>query len=87
MLFNALEFLIFFPVVAIIYYAMGGGNRLSNSWLLLASYYFYINLKPVYALILLASTLITFFCGLLLECNAESLSKENYSGDKPGAEF
>ena len=76
MLFNSFEFLIFFPVVAIIYYAMGGGNRLSNSWLLLASYYFYINLKPIYALILLASTLITFFCGLLLERNAESERKK-----------
>lgn len=32
MLFNTLEFLIFFPVVAIVYYVMGGGgNRLSNS--------------------------------------------------------
>lgn len=69
MLFNTLEFLIFFPVVAIIYYTMGGGNRLSNSWLLLASYYFYINLKPIYALILLASTLVTYACGLLLERN------------------
>lgn len=76
MLFNSLEFLIFFPVVAIGYYLMGGGKSLSNSWLLLASYYFYINLKPIYALILLASTLITFFCGLLLKRNAESERKK-----------
>ena len=39
-------------------------------------YHFYINLKPIYALILLASTLITFFCGLLLERNAESVRKK-----------
>lgn len=49
---------------------------MSNSWLLLASYYFYINLKPVYALILLASTLITFVCGLLLEQNSNRERKK-----------
>lgn len=76
MLFNSFEFLIFFPVVAMGYYLTGGGKSLSNSWLLIAGYYFYINLKPVYALILLASTLITFFCGLLLERNAENERKK-----------
>lgn len=76
MLFNTLEFLLFFPIVAIGYYAMGGGNRLSNNWLLIASYYFYINLKPVYALILLASTLITFVCGLLMERNGDRVQKK-----------
>lgn len=76
MLYNSFEFLLFFPIVAIGYYLTGGGKSLSNSWLLLASYYFYINLKPIYALILLASTLITFFCGLLLERNAESVRKK-----------
>lgn len=39
--------------------------------MLLTSYYFYINLKPIYALILLASTSITYACGLLLERNAD----------------
>lgn len=67
MLFNSLDFIMFFPIVALIYYLLRNHNRLNNLWLLIASYYFYMNLKPAYALILIASTLITYFCGRLLE--------------------
>lgn len=63
MLFNSFAFLAFFPVVCIIYYAL---PRLKwrNLFLLAASYYFYMNWEPVYALLLLASTGITYFAAL-----------------------
>ena len=66
MLFNSLEFLLFFPLVSVVYFAIRG-TRWRNVFLLAASYYFYMNWKPVYALLILSSTLITYFCGLLLE--------------------
>lgn len=41
MLFNSIEFLIFFPIVCIVYWLLPY-NRWRNIFLLLASYYFYI---------------------------------------------
>lgn len=63
MLFNSFAFLIFFPVVCIIYYLLPT-LKLRNLFLLVASYYFYMNWEPVYALLLLASTSITYFAAL-----------------------
>ncbi len=63
MLFNSFEFLIFFPIVAIIYFIIPKNNY-RNYFLLAASYYFYMNWEPVYALLLLASTSITYFAAL-----------------------
>ncbi len=58
MLFNSLEFLVFFPIVVILYWILD--NRLRNPMLLIASYYFYMNWKPVYALLILLSTFTTY---------------------------
>lgn len=63
MLFNSFAFLFFFPVVCIIYYLLPT-LKLRNIFLLIASYYFYMNWEPVYALLLLASTSITYFAAL-----------------------
>lgn len=63
MLFNSLEFLLFFPIVCIVYYAIPS-LKWRNMFLLVASYYFYMNWEPVYALLLLTSTLVTFFAAL-----------------------
>ena len=63
MLFNSLAFLLFFPIVCIVYYALPT-LRLRNIFLLIASYYFYMNWQPVYALLLLASTSITYLAAL-----------------------
>ena len=45
------------------------GNKYRNTFLLVASYYFYMNWNPVYAVLILGSTIITYFCGLLVEQN------------------
>lgn len=61
MLFNSTEFFIFFPVVVTLYFLTPGNRR----WLilLLASYYFYASWKPAYTIIIIASTLVDYFCG------------------------
>ena len=63
MLFNSLDFLLFFPVVCLVYYVIPS-LRWRNLFLLFASYYFYMNWEPVYALLLLASTVITYLASL-----------------------
>lgn len=65
MLFNSVEFLVFFPVVALAYFALP--QRMRNVWLLAASYYFYMSWNPKYALLIAASTVATWGTGLLLE--------------------
>ena len=65
MLFNSLEFILFFPIVCLVYFLLPGlkGRTL---FLLLASYYFYMCWEPVYALLLLTSTAITYLSGLCM---------------------
>lgn len=61
MLFNSIDFLVFFPIVVLIYLFFPRKGR--YLWLLAASYYFYMCWQPIYALLLLSSTLITWLCG------------------------
>ena len=63
MLFNSFEFLLFFPIVCMVYYALPT-LRWRNIFLLAASYYFYMSWEPVYALLLLSSTAITYLAAL-----------------------
>ena len=65
MLFNSLQFLIFFPVVLLVYFLIP--NKLKQIWLLLASYFFYMCWNAKYALLLLTSTVVTYFSGILIE--------------------
>ena len=65
MLFNSAEFLIFFPVCALIYFAIP--HKVRYLWLLACSYFFYMCWNPVYALLLLFSTVITYLCSLALD--------------------
>ena len=63
--FNSLQFLIFLPVVLVLYYSCRHSWR--NIVLLAASYYFYICWNPLYSLLLLSSTLITYLSAFLME--------------------
>ena len=65
MLFNSMGFLIFFPIVVLMYFLMP--RRVKNLWLLGASYYFYMCWNARYALLLLTSTAITYLSGLLIQ--------------------
>jgi len=62
MLFNSLLFLIFFPCVFVLYYALP--FRFRKYMLLAASYYFYMCWKPEFIVLILFSTLVDYFCGL-----------------------
>jgi len=68
MLFNSLDFLIFFPIVTLLYFVIP--KRVRYLWLLAASYYFYMCWNPTYALLMLLSTLITYLSGLLIRRSA-----------------
>ncbi len=65
MLFNSMGFLIFFPIVVLVYFIIP--RRIRNLWLLAASYYFYMCWNAKYALLLLTSTVITYLSGILIE--------------------
>ena len=65
MLFNTIDFLIFFPVVLLVYFVLPAKVR--YIWLLAASYYFYMCWNPAYIILLLFSTLVTYVCGRTLE--------------------
>ncbi len=65
MLFNSVEFLIFFPIVVLSYLVIP--RRLRAIWLLLASYFFYMSWNARYAVLIALSTLITWASGLCLD--------------------
>lgn len=75
MLFNSTQFLIFFPIVVILYYIVPKKAR--YLWLLAASYYFYMCWNAKYALLILTSTSITYASGLLLEWCKKQAWAEN----------
>ena len=64
MLFNSIDFLLFFPLVTAAYFLLP--HRVRWVWLLLASYYFYMCWNAKYALLMALSTLITYASGLLI---------------------
>ncbi|MBA2671694.1 MAG: MBOAT family protein [Gemmatimonadetes bacterium] len=65
MLFNSLEFLIFFPVVVALYFATP--HRFRWVLLLAASYYFYASWKLEYLLLIIFSTLVDYGAALAME--------------------
>lgn len=65
MLFNSVDFMIFFPAVVLIYLVLP--KKIRYLWLLFASYYFYMGWNPKYALLIAVSTIITYGSGILLD--------------------
>lgn len=64
MLFNSLHFLIFFPIVTLVYFIIP--QKIKNLWLLIVSYYFYMCWQPTYALLILFSTASTYLCSIAI---------------------
>ncbi len=73
MLFNSLEFFIFLPFCLLAIFAAPGRYRWAV--VLLASYWFYMSWKPVYGLLILASTTIDYWAGLQLDRPGASQSR------------
>lgn len=65
MLFNSIDFLIFFPLVAAIFFVIP--KKLRYIWLLIASYYFYMSWNPKYAILIALSTFITYISSIFIQ--------------------
>lgn len=65
MLFNSLSYLIFFPLVTIIYFLIPK-VKMRIFWLLIASYTFYMAWNPIYITLILLSTAVDFIVGNLI---------------------
>jgi alginate O-acetyltransferase complex protein AlgI len=76
MLFNSLEFVIFFPVVVALYFSIP--HRYRWALLLAASYYFYMCWKAEYIFLIVASTLIDYYAGIQMGKTAEKRNRTKY---------
>ena len=76
MLFNSFEFLLFFPIVTILFFVMP--HRFRWSLLLTASCFFYMYFIPVYILILFGTIIIDYFAGIYLEKTVDPKRKKIY---------
>lgn len=65
MLFNSTDYLIFFPVVFLVYYTIP--KRIRYMWLLFASYCFYMRWNPWYIFLLIGCTAVTYTAARLIE--------------------
>jgi len=76
MLFNSIKFLIFFPVVVILYFLIPPKYR----WvlLLIASYYFYMCWRVEYIILIILSTLIDYMAGIKIEDASDEKIKKRY---------
>lgn len=76
MLFNSLDFLLFFPIVTALFFVLPHGVR----WLLLlaASCFFYMFFKPEYILILFFTIVIDYWAGIWLERTLDPRKKKRY---------
>ena len=75
MLFNSMNFLIFFPIVVLVLFIIPKRARIP--WLLVVSYYFYMCWNSIYALLLVFSTLSTYVTGIYLE-KTESIKRKKF---------
>lgn len=65
MLFNTIDYLIFFSLVFVVYHICP--KKIRYIWLLGASYYFYMNWNPWYVFLLLGCTVITYFAARIID--------------------
>ena len=65
MTFNSIQFLIFFPIVSILFFVLP--HRFRWVMLLLASYYFYMSWNPALVFLILFTTVVSYGAALLLE--------------------
>ena len=78
MLFNTVQFMLFFVVVVTAFFALPA--RWRNPFLLVASYYFYMCWSTTYIFVIWAITLIDFVAGLLIERTDAALRRRMLLG-------
>lgn len=67
MLFNSFEFLIFLPIVFLLYWFVFKGQRVQNALIVAASYVFYAWWAWRFLVLIFITTLLSFLSGLLIE--------------------
>ena len=68
MLFNTFNFWCLFPLIFVVYWAIHSRwNKLRTIWLLILSYLLYLNFRPLYGIILVGVTAITYIGALLID--------------------
>lgn len=83
MIYNSFNFIVLFPLIFLLYYVIPAKyQKARNLFLLAVSYALYVCWKPVFALVLLGVTAVTFWGGQVLEDNGESFMDEPSDKDK-----
>lgn len=73
MIFNSFNFIVFFPLIFILYYLIPVRfHQVRNVFLLVVSYLLYINFNPVYSLILLGVTTFSYITAIAIDRYAEN---------------
>ncbi len=78
MVFNSVDFFMFFPVVLFVYFLIP--RKVRYIWLLVTSYYFYMSWNPKYAILIAFSTLVTYMSGVMMgkvgKCEKATIKKK-----------
>jgi len=78
MLFNSFSYLIFLPIVFIIYWAINNNLKLQNLFLLFASYFFYAFWDYRFLFLLVFSTFLDFISGKLIFRSKNQIEKKSW---------
>jgi len=78
MLFNSIQFLIFFPIVVSVFFALPHRSR--EIFLFIASYYFYMCWRPAYIVVIVFITLLDYFAGRMLESATDERTRKFFLG-------
>lgn len=76
MLFNSLEFLIFYPIITVLYFLLP--QRVRWVLLLAGSYYFYMAWRPEYIILIIISTSVAYFTGLKMGQEEQQANRKKY---------
>ncbi|MDD3804197.1 MAG: MBOAT family protein [bacterium] len=76
MLFNSIQYFIFLPIVAILYFILP--FRFRWFWLLLSSFYFYMAWRAEYAVLMVAAVLINYTAGIMISRSEKKGLKKFY---------
>lgn len=80
MLFNTTQYILFLPIVVAVYYLLP--KKIRYVWLLIVSYYFYMQWNALYITLLFSCTLLTYVCGRVIEGLRDSDSNNGYRAKK-----
>ena len=78
MLFNSSEFLLFLPIVFLLYWFVFRGRKLQNFLIVVASYIFYGWWDWRFLLLIAFTTICSFFSGILIERYSGNRKKQQY---------